>query len=664
MIKAPYNFVPLSDKVFFPSWADQISHDIPFEDGVSGCIDIEITAETPIFVRNGHNKKDAELKNKDYESFSVAPDGRYFLPSTSIKGCVRNALEILSFCKMGHIDNKRYSIRDLQLKNYISRFQQTDIHCGWMYVKDNKIVITDNGIPRRISLETIDQKYQTDFLSFVLDKNNFTKDELKTAKHKYSMFGSNSLCNTFAEFKLSDSNAVDTRIAVRFSDNGIPGTIVFTGQPGVRKPKEGDKKASGKIWEFVFFDKIENSFSLDQYEENGLYEDFCFIYKDSEDWAYWRKKMDKGEKVPVFMSVKNNKLEHFGLSYLYRLPYPERVKGYLPDAHQSQKCDLADCIFGYTSKSKSLKGRVQFSNAFCDKGERLNKVLRPYMGSPKPTYYPAYIQQGGEVGYMEKNGEFVWFSTMLDENAKLRGWKRYPVHEEEVSDFVVPVGQDDNTNPFIPLNKGSVFKGKVIFHNLKRAELGALLYAIKLREGHSWHSIGFAKPFGYGRISIKADVEGLSYNELYNEFVAAISKDIENYSNQPQIQEFMLMAAPQKLKTGNSLEYMELSEFVSNKKQHPKQDRNYTTGNYLQPYSEMIEKKVAENVVVNVLATAKVVLFDGRFKQARLTDGKDANQKFDIEGVEKVKLKVGDIIEVEKVSKDGRVKKIIFKRKI
>ena len=42
-IKAPFNFVPLSDKVFFPDWADKISHDIPFEDGVSGTIELTLT---------------------------------------------------------------------------------------------------------------------------------------------------------------------------------------------------------------------------------------------------------------------------------------------------------------------------------------------------------------------------------------------------------------------------------------------------------------------------------------------------------------------------------------------------------------------------------------------------------------------------------------------
>ena len=36
-IPSPYNFAPLADQVFHPDWRTQISHDMPFSDGVSGC---------------------------------------------------------------------------------------------------------------------------------------------------------------------------------------------------------------------------------------------------------------------------------------------------------------------------------------------------------------------------------------------------------------------------------------------------------------------------------------------------------------------------------------------------------------------------------------------------------------------------------------------------
>ncbi|MBK8390611.1 MAG: hypothetical protein IPL23_15575 [Saprospiraceae bacterium] len=91
MIKSPYNFVPApsEDEVFIPHWADQVSHDIPFSDGESGEIAFTITAETPIFIRNGHSKPADGQKSTDEFSHYIDKDSRkqYFIPATSIKGC-------------------------------------------------------------------------------------------------------------------------------------------------------------------------------------------------------------------------------------------------------------------------------------------------------------------------------------------------------------------------------------------------------------------------------------------------------------------------------------------------------------------------------------------------------------------------------------------------
>lgn len=141
MIRAPFNFVPLSKDVFFPEWANQISQDIPFSDGVSGTIDLEITAESPIFIRNGHSKKDAEANkgkgNEEYNSFShiIGPDGKpiYFIPATTIKGEVRTLLEIMSFSKMTVDRSAMFARRDLNDKdNYSLMTKQKEVHCGWL----------------------------------------------------------------------------------------------------------------------------------------------------------------------------------------------------------------------------------------------------------------------------------------------------------------------------------------------------------------------------------------------------------------------------------------------------------------------------------------------------------------------------------------------------
>ena len=73
-VKSTYNFVPAptEDQVYKPEWADKVSHDIPFEDGESGEIELTITAETPIFIREGVSKVDTQKKIENGFSFEFS----------------------------------------------------------------------------------------------------------------------------------------------------------------------------------------------------------------------------------------------------------------------------------------------------------------------------------------------------------------------------------------------------------------------------------------------------------------------------------------------------------------------------------------------------------------------------------------------------------------
>ena len=70
MITAPYNFVPLSNEVVMPFWAEHVSHDIPFQDAQSGTLRVKITAKSPIYVRNGmpRNAGENDSKRNDFNN--------------------------------------------------------------------------------------------------------------------------------------------------------------------------------------------------------------------------------------------------------------------------------------------------------------------------------------------------------------------------------------------------------------------------------------------------------------------------------------------------------------------------------------------------------------------------------------------------------------------
>ena len=639
-MKAPFNFVPLSDKVFFPDWADQISHDIPFEDGESGTIELKITAKSPIFVRNGHTKDEAEKKEAGFKHFSNI-DGNYFIPATSIKGSIRNVLEITSFGKMDKIANQRYSLRDLHRKqDYLNFFQNSDIHCGWMTKEEETITISDHGIPKRISHVDLDILWGTSFSSTFQNATLLKDDSKRTAYYKIDLSRGQIKTIRYNEFLMNSVNPVDKRIIAKVDPFGaFEGTIVLTGQPSARKDRELNpdktvkKKGEGKCFEFVFPNTpLDSSHSFNI--EDELFKDFCFIYHDSEDWKYWKKELDNGNQVPVFFSLSKNELLHFGLSYLYKLPYKKRIKDYLPIHHQSNQFDLSECIFGNIIKNAALKGRVQFSHAFLESGS-VDEELLAYMGSPKSSYYPIYLQQQGENGYMTK-----LFITMMSDKAKLKGWKRYPIREERMK-FSIPEGQDDQSNPLIPIKEGAVFNCKIRFHNLKKVEIGALLYVILLNN-NGLHTIGFAKPHGFGAVKVNVSVLNgkFSLDEYKTAFIEMMKSFNADYTKSTELKELYLMSTPQKVLT--PLEYMDLDDFVSCKKQNFDKD---ITGEYLDYYSSIVKVEKPTVEIKELSATVLAFISSGRYA-VKLKDHKDISTKT-IKNVG-IKLKKDDIVKVKR----------------
>lgn len=511
MIKAPYNFVPLTDKVFFPDWADQISQDVPFFDGISGTIELKITAKTPIFVRNGHKKEDAENKNDEYKSFSKAPDGRYFIPATSIKGCIRNVLEIMSFGKLRLDQNIQYAQREWDnpdLFKIKSPTEQNNMHCGWLKINGNgrEYEIIDCGKPMRIAHTRIDE-----YLGEPVFENHFSKTkgvdltkeqeinghkfDPKCAVYKYKLIGNRNLDGLY--FTKDEEFAVkykENRVMV--SDDGIlKGTIVLTGQPDKWKFPRPQKMTpnAGKFYEFVFLSPDKNAKKHIISEEE--FNHYKFIYADSPDWKFASTNIYTSG-IPVFFRLENGKIKDWGLSFLYKLPYEKTPYETLYDAYRSEKPDMAGCIFGYTSKKKSLKGRVQFSafwSSNADKDEKYTLVL----SSPKASYYPIYINQddNGKDGKIKNNCTYKTYN-----DGGVKGWKRYHVRNEV---WESRTGDEQIDTVIYPLKKDSEFTGKIMFHNLKPEELGALLSALTFHnQTQCFHQIGMAKPYGFGKVSL------------------------------------------------------------------------------------------------------------------------------------------------------------------
>ena len=509
MIKAPYNFVPLESTAFYPEWANHISHDIPFEDGVSGSIEYTMEAETPIFVRNGYPNSDYPKKgdkpNPDptFSHIGSGDECRYFIPGTSVKGEIRNVLEILGFGKMTRVQDARFGIRDLNDKLY--RDQVKNVHCGWLFCEKSTMdgdeyKLIDCGIPYRISPEDVDGVLGTSLTRFKEEFNsgrkNADKDQeesIRSACYKYNeilglgLKGSEN-CERLLKDSLSirfdaESGEYGREIATPDESGRLSGTIVVTGQPDKRQQKNG--KWTGKYYEFVFPDS-----EVDLDVDPLVVKDFLAIHKNNYDFKkLWNENLHRSYKIPVFFTMKNGNVDAIGLSGMFRVPSASFIKGAIPASLQSNRHkDLAECIFGTAGNSLGyLKGRVVFSPAFADGDVRDLAEVRTTLSSPKPSYGPLYVKGG------------TWNSSA----ALIKGRKRYPVlgWNVNINDRNNDTGNGNTETKFRPLAAGTVFSGKIYFHNLRRCELGALISALTFN-GHPecFHSIGEAKPLGYGKV--------------------------------------------------------------------------------------------------------------------------------------------------------------------
>lgn len=549
-IKSPYNFVPApsENEVFKPDWADQVSHDVPFSDGESGEIELKITAMTPIFIRDGHKKDDQTNEFSHY--IDENGEMKYFIPGSSLKGMFRNVLEIMSFSRLNKnlVNDDRYSFRDLSKSGnlYLSKYKEFDILGGWLKESvDGRWTIEECEKIAFIHHKELEKK-GIPFRDLFLNK----QPTEKTAKYKYSLVKDTQLSGYFSTHVKELFGNVK-RVMANFESNGKKGTLVFTGQSSKRneyKDRDGEVKSSGKIHEFVFFDADKPN-CIDVQE--NMQKDFKFIYLDhdknniSPDWIYWRNNfLEKGNKVPVFFAKDSNgNLAHFGLAYMYKLPYKNSIHQTLPlKEYRNSNDDFANIIFGYTSSAKetSLKGRVIIGNAIIQNDVNPNAEVSEILGGPKASYFPNYLQQKIE------NGEVKKYHTYED-NSNLRGYKRYPIHYK-TSKGTYDSKQLENQkvfSKFNPLPAGAEFDCKIRFHNLRKVEIGALLSAITVHgtENKSFHNIGGAKPFGYGKISLSGiSLKSLKYN--LDTYLASFEEIMggEKWLNSKAIQELISMS--------------------------------------------------------------------------------------------------------------------------
>lgn len=510
-INAPYNFVPLSDTVVIPEWGDKVSHDLPFRDGVSGELELTITALAPIMV-GGEQKQGTERESGQVRFFQT-PDKRYAIPGSSLRGVIRSVTEIATFSRMNCIDDKRFGLRDISgtyvSASYTERVRN-NVSYGFLSVDaQGKPSITPCSMVR-LSHRDLEKWWNIHAPVFAARTS---------VKQKYELW--QTLCRNKGisdpyDFKFSHDESEVTSI----NEGQQTGFPVFTGQINAEdpsNPKFGTKyKGRPKNKDFMFHSPREqDTFVLD----NQAWRDFLFIHGDEDgkpemSWpGFWKKRFWSKQKIPVFY-IQNDGRVQVGLAYMPKLAGDFSTHDMLQHTHKDHvdnvKPDFTELLFGRVGDKPedALKGRVYFEPAFLQGQARVdNNPRETILNGAKPSYFPNYVyQQVDKSGEKLSQGQYATYVYSIGNPApELRGWKRYPVRPR---DEVRPQSLGDKQTTKVQtrlhtLAEGSTFTSRLVFHNLKPQELGALLWVIQFENKR--HNLGMAKSFGYGQIHIKLD---------------------------------------------------------------------------------------------------------------------------------------------------------------
>lgn len=526
-VGAPYNFVPFYNDVVGVDEADMSVHDVISDELLTGEISYRFKAETPIIIGDGC--KDSNGTSKEH--FFRNERGQLAIPGSTIRGLIRNNVQILGLSGFDQ-DIEDYHLMFREVASGIDKKRYGTI-------LGNKAVPLSDGKQFSI-LENVRAGYIVKegetyrIYKTVVDKINTSLGEMNYYVLSERKISEDTGCKNFPYFKKHPEKAqhqldegfelIEKNGTVHYkgekNNDYKPGyekvsytikdlkKVIQVGEPGVYS-SEGTLMRTGKMNEkkvqYIIpeIDKSKEYIKIPKEDIRAFEIDFnkrLNALKGFGDPQFFNLPKE-GEEKPVFyielpqsvhgMSESSTRL-YFGFTPRLRLFYDHTIKdGY----HQSlQDFDYAMSLFGMTRKSQngfnvSYKSKTSFSDAVvCGDSKEMHEQ-QIILAEPKATSYQDYLKQAdGSTTY--NSDEF-----------ELRGVKQYWLRNETIPSERAGKSEKIYTH-LCPLDKGACFDGKVRFENLTRAELGLLLWSIKLQR-NSWMNIGKAKAYGYGAISVE-----------------------------------------------------------------------------------------------------------------------------------------------------------------
>jgi len=451
--KAPYNFIQLNEYMIpaLPIPTFNKYH----KDRYCGYINLEIKSLTPLYIK----------RVKDIPDF-FSINGKARIPGSSIRGMIRTLVEIISFGKFKFFDDKRLFHRGMADRSTLKNEYRNKIRNreeGFLYYDEKK---SSYFIRPAKGSEKIPDDMTKEFQIESYQNNSYKIWSGKIPKKK----------NIW---------------------------IILEPDPAKRPIELSDKD--------ILDYKNDDNRNIPDHGDSNYY-DLLKIAKE-------KKFSDKNNQIlnlpygiPVFFlryktkDEPNNVRIAFGHTGFFRLPYEYTIGDHIPVyLKDDDKTDFSEALFGVEDKWAS---RIYFEDALITNGQKdiyLDETSPQILSSPKPTTFQHYLEQSKGI-FTERNNLKHWGSR----EAHIRGYKLYwhrntpdnPKGSNGKYSWNEGKIKNDKQHTVIkPIRKGVKFRSRIVFENLTKEELGALLFILDLPK-NCFHKLGMGKPLGLGTVQI------------------------------------------------------------------------------------------------------------------------------------------------------------------
>lgn len=533
--RAPYNFVSLPEAVVPADGLAQ--HDCYEEERYTGLVRCTLTTETPLYTRSALELAEyGAIEAKDKPDFFYVDPGTHepVIPGSSLRGMLRNLVEIITYSKLQPVTAKQLFFRTLDDtsigKAYGKRMSGEKPGLGW-HPMASAGYIERHGLdyfirPAQEISGTqhyrVEESIARDAIPHLQNMAFFNEKTRRWSPNRRfykwdrvpiwfrPVAPESHLPESYTYFAdVTELSAADTKPP---GSGWVRGYLIASGWvpsrngPGkhrhwiVGPPVEGDSKLIPL-----------NELDIEAYRDEG-----AGLTKDVKDRKMSVLPQREGEQVPCFYTSWTDSAGReriaFGHTGMFRLPYEsspyDLLEDYLKDASMT---DMSEALFGWvdTQSGKQIAGRIFVSDACLVAGQTDIFELRPeeapiraLLSGPKPTTFQHYLTQESDVKsdlqHYADNG-----ATTL-RGHKLYWHKNGELRKEDFHDLGWTPDSTQHTS-LRPIAAGVAFAFDLRFENLTMSELGALLWVLRVGgRGHYRLKLGMGKPLGLGSVRLES----------------------------------------------------------------------------------------------------------------------------------------------------------------